>query len=323
MSDIKRLSEVITFSMEDKKKTPEDVATLCMCAASLVNAWLAGTAVPDRQRWGFLCSRLDRALFTYGSLHSAALAELAGRPVVPQSSPSVGSGLLASKLKEALAPIAGSSGASMMAGAAVAARTVEAILEAPKPAPEPAVDPDLARREARSAQTSKALLALPAGWRSRENINKREAFARNFFRSRPHANLALCAEALDKEFGVGIGSTSLSRIRDEERRMFETGQRPPVPRVRDVSDEPLSTEPTRDEVIDMPRTGQGNAELLTSVTPPPPTVDDQLQVAIEIVLEAVPHLAEMTITRNASGEVSYKVVEAKVVETTGRVVRPR
>lgn len=316
MSDIKRLSEVIAFSLGDKKKTPEDVATLCMCATSLVNAWLAGTAVPDRQRWGFLCSRLDRALFTYGSLHSTALAELAGQPAVHQPSPSVGSGLLASKLKEALAPIAGSSGASMLAGAAVAARTVEAVLEAPKPAPEP--DHAAVRREARSAQTSKALLALPARWRSRENIGKRESFARRFFRAKPHANLAECAEALDKEFGVGIGSTSLSRIRDEERRVVEAG-----PALRDVSDEPLSTEPTRDEVIDMPRTGQGNAELPASVVPPAPTVDDQLQVAIEIVLEAVPHLAEMTITRNASGEVSYKVVEAKVVETTGRMMRPR
>lgn len=198
-------------------------------------------------------------------------------------------------------------GASLLAGAAVSARTVEALQEAPKPALEPVVDPAVSRREARSAQTSKALLALPAGWRSRENIGKREAFARRFFRAKPHANLAECAEALDKEFGVGIGSNSLSRIRDEERRVIESSEADKIPAVRDVSDEPPSTEQPRDEVADAPV----------------PTVGDQLQVAIEIILEAVPHLAEMVITRNAAGEVSYKVVEAKVVETTGRVLRPR
>lgn len=281
MSDIKRLSEVIAFSMGDKKKTPEDVATLCMCAAGLVNAWLAGTAVPDRQRWGFLCSRLDRSLFTYGSLHSAALAELAGRPVVPQSSPSVGSGLLASKLKEALAEVE--------------------------------LEPDM--RAIRAERTSTALKALPSGWRSRESINKREAFARNFFRSRPHADITACEKALAAEFGVGTASQTLSRIRDEERAAHverttresqaktPTVEAPkPDPVYRDVSDEPLSTE---------------------AQVRPVPTVDDQLQVAIDIVLEAMPHLAEMTISRSPSGEVSYKVVEAKVVETTGRMVRPR
>lgn len=321
MSDIKRLSEVIAFSMGDKKKTPEDVATLCMCAASLVNAWLAGTAVPDRQRWGFLCSRLDRSLFTYGSLHGAALAELAGRPAVHQSPASVGSGLLGTKLVEALTrgPDAAALTKTLYGSPITTPEAPVTPAEAPKEVPEP--DPAAVRREARSAQTSKALLALPAGWRSRENIGKRESFARRFFRAKPHANLAECAEALDKEFGVGIGSTSLSRIRDEERRVVEAGSTDPA--LRDVSDEPLSTEPARGGVIDMPRTGQGNTELLASVAPPAPTVDDQLQVAIEIVLEAVPHLAEMTISRSPSGEVSYKVVEAKVVETTGRMVRPR
>lgn len=321
MSDIKKLADVIAFSVGDKKKTPEEVATLCMCSVSLVNAWLAATAVPDRQRWGFLCSRLDRALFTYGSLHSAALAELAGRPVTPAVQPSVGSGVLGAKLKEALAPIAGSMGASLLAGAAVSARTAEALQEAPKPAPEPQADPAAVRREARSAQTSKALLALPAGWRSRENIGKREAFARRFFRAKPHANLAECADALDKEFGVGIGSTSLSRIRDEERRVVESGGTGPA--LRDVSDEPTTTErPTLATVAETPVMQAAIRELVVT-TMAQPTVDDQLQVAIEIVLEAVPRLAEMTITRNAAGEVSYKVVETQVVETTGRVVRPR
>lgn len=309
MSEIKKLAVVIAFSMGNKKKTPEEVANLCMCAASLVTAWLAGTAVPDRQRWGFLCSRLDRSLFTYGSLHIAALAELAA-PVVPP----VGAGLLGAKLTEALKPIAGASGASMLAKAAVAAGTAEALLAAPQVAPEskPGVladmkalikDPEVARREARSAQTSKALLALPAGWRSRENIARREAFARNYFRTKPHANLAECAEALDAEFKVGIGSTSLSRIRDEERRMIEAGQRPPTL----VAEVPAIPEPVREQIVDVAG----------------PTVDDQLQVALEIILEAIPHLAEMVITRSPEGEVSYKVREAKVVETSGRVVRPR
>lgn len=288
-SKMVELGQVIQHHRLQRGHTARAVADFVGASLKLYNEWEEGKLCPDNQRWSRMC-RMIHQLSAYRPLWNEALAEQA--------------------LRDANKPLTSKLGEKFAAISLVPDPPPE---PEKQPQPEPAVEPEPAPAEERGAFGHFDVSQLPPGWRLPEQVEAREAFAREYIRQHPEANNDEIREAQKAKFGLATAAKRMTEVREDELAKMEKEAKAEATKAkRQLAREERAADPYAHE--------RGARKRVVAPQPAPPqTADEQLQAALELIREAVPNLATLTFTVDAQGEasVAYTVREVKVVETSG------
>lgn len=307
-----------------------------------VEAFEAGHLVPEGRTWDKYKGIVDRRLPAYSDLRNRALVEYhAERKTITEA-------MERKRMNEGTnghhkngvnlthKPLAAISSVKIPtpdspAGAIVGvpdARTVnpgQAVTYHAAPPSKPLIMSDSKPYDADKAQrTRDALAKLPKGWKQTEQINKRREFALNLIRQRPNireSGADSLQDALRRTFGVGLSQSFTDELRAQVKREIECEHNPGAePAISNRAPEPLKPTPAAvQESIDAGRNPSPAAREVLSAAQAQTVNDADLEVAVQLVLGAVPGLRSFTIEVDDHGEasVNYTVREVKVTERGG------
>jgi transcriptional regulator with XRE-family HTH domain len=298
----KKLGEVIRFHREARQLTTRRAADMVGCSQSKLEAWESGLEVPEGRDWGKLTGILHRKLGAYIDLHNRARIEAAAETAQREQSKVATTTKSNGLTHTPLAAIGGIRIAPdpKMASPSPDARTVNPGQSVTYVEPEPRKPWPDARKAAQAA--------LPKGYRSFEQRERRLSFVRDLVRARPNIHergADSIHEALMRTFGVGIDTGDIKRIRkevDAERAIAAVAPLPPPEGFQ-----------------------RRDSELVVAVPQPKPAATDDteanIRAAVQLVLEAVPHLRSFTIAVDDHGhaDVAFTTREVRVVEQTGAI----
>ncbi len=306
-----RLGEVLKHYRGDRNLTLRDVANRCKVSTQLVEEWEAGKQLPNGDEWKALCRGVNRALNAFTELYHRARKE------ADDDARERGN-----RSKEHMTPTTKINGIADKLARAIDAPQLVVV---PPPAPEPprkgtALEQlgQTARGQGRDGR--KLPPVKPEGSYSSEAIARRKAYVRELFAQRPKMRTSgddSVLEAVRKTFGIGISPETVEAIREELRleairgqlraELLEQSPKPveikPVP--------PAAHHPALDSFN---RTAAEIAAPAPSPTPHASTGD--IETAVQLILEALPHLQTFTISVDEHGEASVDFQIRKVVITT-------
>lgn len=324
-----RLAQVITFYLDDAKADDHRVSRTCSVSEKVVARWRTGDEVPGPEQWSKLKRSVHHTFARHSDLYQLARreAEEAAREahrqrVLQQERERDGKPMTpATKINTAL-------GDQLQAVKVPAAppQTPPALLVVP--ADKVAAESHVANRDpkAHAEKTSIALRNLPAGWRSREAQERRRAFALEFFRQRPDANVHgadSCDAALIATFGVSCDFRSLNAAKQQARREREERERKTPSAFAKLAETEFAAAKAaadkQDEILargiyDKPATSETIG--LGGFTPSTRKPEDEIAAAAKLILEAVPNLETFTISVDDKGEASIGYTIRKVVVTS-------
>lgn len=330
----KHLGEVIAYLREQRGHNHRMVSRVCGMPLATVEAMERGEHVPTYDQWNKLKRAVNRTLAHYGDLYRLACEERDteqaanaaketnvqnnGAPRHAPHSPSIGTNL-GSKLgtlianetaaahssadaKEAALDAHGYGGGDKapgpITGLAVPSATVQAA-----PVDKPKRD---------TANLRESLAKLPDGWKARDQIERRKAFALEQLRLRPGIRTT-GADSLDtllqRTFGVGLSASAVAELRAqvERERIEAERQRIRAEVLTEVAAPAPAPEPKPERVIEqLPHERTGTGEVS----------EDDLAAAVDLVLHAIPGLQTFTITVDEHGVASVDYQIRKVVVTT-------
>lgn len=310
------LGEVLRFHREQRGLKPRRVADMLGCSVEAVGNYEAGLIVPEGRHWDKYKAIVDRRLVAFNELRFRALNE--SRAEREQ--------IISSMEHRQMATTNGSNGHSKtgplthkpLAGIVVTtpnggigvdvsdARTVKPGAEVTYHNPPPLkIEPGDTVEVA--TKPRKPMAQRPRGCMSDAAVATREEWARLQFRTRPRMPIAGpdgLLVLMRQRFGIGTTPEVLQRIKNEV--LDELARLPPaVP--AGVSSAPA---PKPAPTIEKP------APLAHIVRE---TNERDISAAVQLVLDAIPHLRTFNIAVDDSGEASiaYTVREVKIVETGG------
>lgn len=289
------LGQVITTYQKQRGYTDHAVCDFIGASEKLFGQWKAGVLVPDNQRWGRLC-RMIHELKTFRQLWQDASNEQEAKDLASKPLAKLGDKFGSIKLVPPPAP------------------------PAPEPQPEPTPTPPLFRSEEVPDDT--ALVGgtkpppgfnvgmLPKGWRSTEQVQAREDFAREYIRQHPEATNAEIREAQVAKFGMASAAKRMTEIKDDE--------------LAKVAKDKKRQEQKEARAAD-PYAAQRAAERKAAKAPPPAPktpaelVAEAVAAASELLVDSIPNLASFTLTRDETGEVKVAYKTRVVVEDAGTI----
>lgn len=307
----KELARLLVFARKERNNTVRQVADKLGCSQGRIEAYEDGRDIPTGHDWEMYCNVVSRSLRSYSGIRLAALADRDREGDRKREPPPLKHNPLAAVAKLDITK------PTTVALPPVPPPTPE---PAPLPPPPPALKPTITDEE-RGARASRALNALPRGWKSTEAREQRQSFALDIFRQRPNASLTgadSVEEALRRTFGVGMNPQTLSELREQARR--EIAGRPGIV----VEATPQTLEQLferRSEIIG--ELQSTTTEIERVLTPKPEakssTPEDNIRTAVELVLESIPNLLEFNIRVDEHGEahVDYKQREVRIIENAG------
>lgn len=203
-----RLGQVIAFLRQQRGHDHRMVSRVCAMPIRDVEAMERGEHVPTFEQWSKLKRAVNRGLHEYGDLYRLACEERDAELAAEQSPPASRVGTnLGAKLQTALAA-------------------------APPPTPQPETEPVTEKPKPDTTKLRAALAALPDGWKSRDQIERRKAYALEQLRLRPGIRTS-GADSLDtllqRTFGVGLSDAVVRELRAQRSRGWRRSRSPSTP----------------------------------------------------------------------------------------------
>jgi DNA-binding XRE family transcriptional regulator len=279
------LGEVIAWHREHSPHVSKlrIAAKLCGVSESTFEAWEDGRAVPNSREWWKLCKAVNHRLSEYNQLAQQARTERQ-ESIATMEQPTTNLRIVTTNLGEKL----------RQAQAAAAVEPAPTPLGEPRPEPAPlkpgAIDPATGKRVPPVRKCDPALLTKEA----REERTKR---ARELIRENPSIRIEDVKKTLQAEFGLSINESTISKIKSEHakrlQRAEERAAAPPAP---------------------------AKPKTAAVATARPASTEDTLGTAVNLILDAIPNLASLSLTVSAEGEasVSFAVREVRVIESAGK-----
>lgn len=314
-----RLGEVIRYLREERGHNHRMVSRTCAMPIATVEAMERGEYVPTGEQWNKMRRAVNHTLSHYHDLYRLACEERDaeqteqaarkaatketnvqnnGAPRHVPPTPSIGTNLGSKLATVQLQPLKP---------------------ENPPPAaPAPVQDQPMADKpKPATTKLRESLAKLPEGWKAREAIDRRKAYALEQIRLRPGIRSS-GADSLDtllqRTFGVGLSDAAVRELRAQVERERLEAERQRI-RTEVLAESPAGRPP---EVI---------AQTIAKPPDPPPIIavapvvtrevnEADLAAAVELILSAVPGLESFTIAVDADGHASVDYQIRKVVITT-------
>jgi hypothetical protein len=324
-----RLGEIIAFYMRERDYSARDVSRRVKVGQPLVEDWINGREVPNRDQWKGLCQGVNRNLHAHQDVYDRARAEAEdeARQRAAKNQPKEQSKPMRqdTKINTALADKLGTALTTTQTGRATA--PIEVVTPtAPPLRVVTELHPPLA------ADGRKLQPVRPPGSHSTENVERRKEYVRRLLISSPNKRTQgadSVVEHVRREFGVGISPETVDEIREELKRERIKAEiiaelPPPVPPTMPAMAaqllEKIATPIADNKVGPAQPTNAQQAHLDAMATPEP----GDLQTAVQLILEALPGLQTFSITVDESGEASvdYQIRKVKI-ETVGGSIKVR
>jgi transcriptional regulator with XRE-family HTH domain len=292
------LAEVIKFHREERGWTHRSVATVCGTNIKTVEEWETGVSVPTPEQWSKLKRAVNHSLRFYAELFQAARTRTTPGTASTPVTTNLGEKMKAAKITVVPAPQENQD-------------PDPTDVPTPLPpvmalSPVPDAEADEVEEELSnplSLRISTALRALPEGWKTLEERRRRRDWVREEFLRDPEQPIQHVLRRAREKFGVGVKERDVAEIKEEVEEVLSAMQR-------------INAEE------------KGEAAPLALPPPPPPAPRDpasDLSTAVELLLGALPNLAQLTINVDEQGNasVNYLTREVKVIETSGSLTLPK
>lgn len=315
-----RLGELIQHYMDERSMSDHRVSRTCSATPHEVEAWRTGKLVPTPEQWGKLKRSVHHAFGRFAEIYQRARAEedAEARERAAKNMEKEQQKVQKTNPAHKIATSLG----DKLAGAGIPhvsdARTVNpgqpvAYHNAPVVPISIVRTPDaqpVAPGNNAQVSTRKPRTPAPVGSYGAAAIAKRAEFVRNILRTRPEARTTgrdSIVELVRSTFGVGISPEAIEQLRAEvaaECRSpnTHTEHKPIVPIVEVKT--PIDAPPNR---------AQLDHEQATTAPSHGPA---DISSAVQLILEALPHLQAFTITVDESGEAHVDYQIRKVTITT-------
>jgi hypothetical protein len=308
-----RLGEVIRYLREERGHNHRMVSRTCAMPIATVEAMERGEYVPTGEQWNKMRRAVNHTLSHYHDLYRLACeerdaeqAEQAARKAATKETNVQNNGA------PRHVPPTPSIGTNL--GSKLATVQLQPLKPENPPPVAPASVQDQPMADKPKPDTTKlraALANLPEGWKAREAIERRKAYALEQIRLRPGIRSS-GADSLDtllqRTFGVGLSDAAVRELRAqvERERIEAERQRIRTEVLAEVAAPAATPEPKPE---------------------PPPIIavapvvtrevnEADLAAAVELILSAVPGLESFTISVDAEGHASVDYQIRKVVITT-------
>lgn len=256
------------------------------------DAWLAGEGAPDSKQWGKLTNILHRGLSNYRPLYHEARREheaaVRHQPVAT----------LGDKLGDIKLPKAA------LEWKPPAAVGDDFLLKSPGVE----VVPEEPRVRFNGVQFNVG--TLPKGWRTAEAVTAREDFARDMYRQDQYLPAYKVVEAQRAKFGVSTTKARLVVIQAEIQTEIQQAKK--------YKSNKLAAAALEAALADRPTLPEGPVVVVQPApAPKAPSVEEQVSTGIQMILEAIPNLAQLTVLVDAQGRASVDYSVRVTVQETG------
>lgn len=316
---MQQLGEVIRTHREMRDINLRKAADMLGCPQSLIADWEAGKEVPDSTRWARLCHMVNRGLFRYNALRLEALKVQAARrhreALGSDQKVTVSFGDKLAAVIPIMKPIEKRPTMSDIVAMVMEDTDKEAAMprydEMEQPdEPTGTVDDEIKEREMvkeekklmpkqeRGRAGGLALRNLPTGWKSAAERAKRFALAREMWERDPDLTIAQVDEKVTNAFGVGLAQYALSELK-------ATIQQEIKDKKQQKKDERQAAKAAKLEASEAAAAPVKPVPVMNAAN----DIAEQLEVASQLILEAIPNLVRYTLTVNDAGqvEVDYEV----------------